>query len=163
GLIHAHLILWIGDILYLYGFCGMIVYLFRNVRPAYLVLGVPLVAAVDFTAGTLLYQDIRAKRIAFVEARDAASEGKTLTAAQNEALAQWREIEKTLIPNREDVKENTRKMKSGYATVAGYLRPLAFEIETKLMPIIIWDSLALMLLGLALYRWGFLTGNWADR
>ena len=30
GVIHAHLILWIGDILYLYGFCGMIVYLFRK-------------------------------------------------------------------------------------------------------------------------------------
>src|SRR5262249_44087413 len=51
GLIHAHLILWIGDILYLYGFCGMLVYLFRNVRPAYLVLGVPPLALGDFTAG----------------------------------------------------------------------------------------------------------------
>src|SRR6185436_15686578 len=40
GLVHAHLILWIGDILYRYGFCGMLVYLFRNVKPAYLVLGV---------------------------------------------------------------------------------------------------------------------------
>jgi uncharacterized protein len=163
GLIHAHLILWIGDILYLYGFCGMIVYLFRNVKSAYLVLGVPLVAAVDFTAGTLLYREIRARRIAYVEASNAASEGKTLTAAQDRSLSQWREIEKTLIPNREDVKANTRKMKSDYATVAGYLRPLAFEIETKLMPVIIWDSLALMLLGLALYRWGFLSGNWANR
>src|ERR1700733_8028474 len=36
GLIHAHLILWIGDILYLYGLCGMLVYLFRNVNPRYL-------------------------------------------------------------------------------------------------------------------------------
>jgi uncharacterized protein len=163
GLIHAHLILWIGDILYLYGFCGMIVYLFRKVKPAYLVLGVPLVAVVDFSAGTLFYQEIRARRIAYVEASRAASEGKTLTAAQDRSLSRWREIEKTLIPNREDVKANTRKMKSGYATVAGYLRPLAFEIETKLLPIMIWDSLALMLLGLALYRWGFLSGNWADR
>ena len=68
GLIHAHLILWIGDILYLYGFCGMLVYLFRNVNPIYLVLGVPLVAVVDFTAGTLFYQHIRASRIAYVEA-----------------------------------------------------------------------------------------------
>src|SRR5262249_44613580 len=93
GLIHAHLILWIGDILYLYGFCGMIVYLCRNVKPAYLVLGVPLVAAVDFAAGTLFYQEIRARRIAYVEARHAASEGKTLTAAQDESLARWREIE----------------------------------------------------------------------
>src|SRR5262245_64012462 len=53
GLIHAHLILWIGDILYLYGFCGMLVYLFRKVKPAYLVLGVSIVAVVDFTAAAL--------------------------------------------------------------------------------------------------------------
>jgi uncharacterized protein len=31
------------------------------------------------------------------------------------------------------------------------------------LPIIIWDSLALMLLGLALYRWGFLSGQWSNR
>src|SRR6516165_9923846 len=90
GLIHAHLILWIGDILYLYGFCGMLVYLFRNVKPAYLVLGVPLVAVVDFTAGTLFYQQIRAARIAYVEAALVASEGQALTASQTEALAHWR-------------------------------------------------------------------------
>jgi uncharacterized protein len=163
GLIHAHLVLWIGDILFLYGFCGMLVYLFRNVKPAYLVLGVPLVAVVDFTAGTLYYQHIRSARVAYVEASKAAFEGQALTATQTEALARWRDLEKTLIPNREDAKENTRKMKSDYATVGGYLRPLAFKFETLFMPIIIWDSLALMLLGLALYRWGFLSGNWANR
>ena len=84
GLIHAHLILWIGDILYLYGFCGMLVYLFRNVKPAFLVLAVPLVAVVDFTAGTLFYQGLRTNRIAYVEASKAASEGQALTAAQTE-------------------------------------------------------------------------------
>src|SRR5215471_2334018 len=90
GLIHAHLILWVGDILYLYGFCGMLVYLFRKVKPIYLVLGVPLVAVVDFTAGTLFYQHLRDRRIAYVEARAAAAENKPLTEAQNDALAQWR-------------------------------------------------------------------------
>src|SRR5271166_1628287 len=163
GLIHAHLILWIGDILYLYGFCGMLVYLCRKVKPIYLVLGVPLVAVFDFTAGTLFYQLIRDKRIAYVEASTFAAENKPLTQAQNDALAQWRELEKTLIPNREDAKDNTRKMKSDYATVASYLRPLAWKIETIFMPIAIWDSLALMLLGLALYQWGFLSGQWSNR
>src|SRR5271166_1937921 len=163
GLIHAHLILWIGDILYLYGFCGMLVYLFRNVKPAYLVLAVPFVAVVDFTAGTLFYRDVRTARIVYVDANKAASEGQPLTAAQTDALSRWRDIEKTLMPNRADAKENSRKMKSDYATVAGHLRPLAFKIQTLFMPIIMWDSLALMLLGLALYRWGFLSGNWAIR
>jgi len=31
------------------------------------------------------------------------------------------------------------------------------------LPIEIWDSLALMLLGLALYQWGFLSGQWLSR
>ena len=163
GLIHAHLILWIGDILYLYGFCGMLVYLCRKVKPIYLVLGVPLVAVFDFTAGTLFYQHIRDKRIAYVEASAVAAENKPLTETQKDALAQWRELEKTLIPNREDAQENTRKMKSDYATVASHLRPLAWKIETIILPIEIWDSLALMLLGLALYRWGFLSGQWSNR
>jgi uncharacterized protein len=163
GLIHAHLILWIGDILYLYGFCGMIVYLLRKVNPIYLAMSVPIVATVDFTAGTLFYQHIRSQRIAYVEATGAAAEGKQLTDVQEKALAEWREVEKTLIPNREDVKANTLKMKSDYSTVAGYLRPLSFQIQTIFMPIIIWDSLALMMLGVALYRWGFFSGEWTDK
>ena len=85
GLIHAHLILWIGDILYLYGFCGMLVYLCRKVKPFYLVLGVPLVAVLDFTAGTLFYQHLRDKRIAYVEASAVAAENKPLTDAQKGA------------------------------------------------------------------------------
>jgi uncharacterized protein len=163
GLIHAHLLLWIGDILYLYGVCGMLVYPLRKVKPIYLVMCVPLVAVFDFTAGTLFYQHVRAERIAYVEASAAAARNEPLTEAQKDALRRWRDLEKTLIPNREDARENTEKMKSDYATVASHLRPLAWKIETIFLPIIIWDSLALMLLGVALYRWGFLTGQWSNR
>lgn len=163
GLIHAHLILWIGEILYLYAVCGMILYLFRNVPPKYLVWAVPIVAVVSFVAGTIQYQDIREKRIAYSEATKAKSENKTLTAVQNKALTEWREIEKTMIPNREDAKANTLKMKSDYSTVASHLRPIAFDIETKYLPFEVWDSLALMLLGLALFKWGFLTGSWSNK
>lgn len=163
GLIHAHLVLWIGDILYLYGICGMIVFLFRKVKPIYLVLGVPLVAIVDFTAGTLFYQNIRTQRIAYVEANEAAKANQPLTEAQQQALKNWRELEKTFIPNREDAKGNTLKMKSDYVTVAGYLRPLAWEFQTKLLIIEVWDSIALMLLGIALYKWGFLSGQWTNQ
>jgi uncharacterized protein len=163
GLIHAHLILWIGDILYLYGLCGMVVYLFRNVRPVYLAMGVPLVAAFDFGTGTLFYQHIRGQRLAYVEARAAESEHRPLTEAQKEAIAQWRELEISFLPNREDAVENTRKMKSDYATVGEHLRKLAIKMQTIFLPIMIWDSIALMLLGIALYRWGFLTGDWSTR
>ena len=163
GLLHAHLLLWLGDILYLYGICGMLVYLFRNVNPRYLVLGVPLVAIMDFTSNTLFYRQIREARIGYVAAKQAETEGRPLTDTQTAALAAWREIELSIIPNRDDVTENTRKMKSDYATVASHIRPMAFRFETTFLPIMVWDSVALMLLGLALYRWGFLTGSWTDR
>lgn len=162
GLIHAHLVLWIGDILYLYAVCGMIVCLFRNINPKYLVLAIPLVAIIDFGLGTYFYQGIREKRLDYVEAKKAESENKTLTAEQSKALVTWREVEKTMIPNRQDAKENTQKMKSDYSAVASYLRPMAFDGQTKYLFFGIWDSIALMLLGFALYKWGFLTGNWSN-
>jgi uncharacterized protein len=163
GLIHAHLILWIGDILYLYGICGMLVYLCRKIKPRYLVMAVPLVALFDFTAGTLFYRYYRDIRINYVEATAAAAANKPLTETQKEAISQWQELEKTFIPNREEAKENTRKMKSDYSTVAGHIRPLALKIQTVFVLLEIWDSLALMLLGMALYQWGFLTGQWSNR
>lgn len=163
GLVHAHLILWVGDILYLYGVCGMILYLFRNMNPKYLVLIVVLMAVTDFAANTVLYRIVRDKRIAYVEAIHAQTDGKSLTEEQEKALADWRGLEKSFIPNREDAEENTRKMKSDYAAVASYVRPLAFKLQTMFLPLMVWDSLALMLLGLALYRWGFLSGAWANR
>jgi uncharacterized protein len=163
GLAHAHLVLWMGDILYLYGVCGMLVYLFRNANPKYLILCVPLAAAFDFASNTLLYQYIRGHRVAYVEARAAEAEGKALSDAQTKAIAEWRELEKAMIPSREDAAENTRKMKSDYGTVAGRVRELAVIMQTLAVPVIIWDSLALMLLGVALYKWGFLTGRWSRR
>ena len=162
GLIHAHLILWIGDILYLYGVCGMILYLFRNVKPKYLIMGIPLVAIMDFVGSTIFYKNIRGKRLDYVKATKAQSAGVALSEAQTLALSDWREVEKSMIPNREDAKENTQKMKSDYSTVAAYLRPLAFDGQTKYLLYSIWDSLALMLLGLALFKWGFITGTWSN-
>jgi uncharacterized protein len=163
GLMHAHLILWVGDILYLYGVCGMILYLFRNMNPRYLVLIVFLMAMTDFAANTGLYQWARAKRIAYVEAKNTETAGQTLSEEQEKAIEEWRDLEKSFIPNRADAEENTRKMKSDYAAVASYIRPLAFKLETMILPFEVWDSLALMLLGLALHKWGFLSGNWANR
>ena len=38
---------------------------------------------------------------------------------------------------------------------------LPFVLEN--LPFEVWDSLALMLLGLALFKWGFLTGSWSKK
>ncbi len=162
GLIDSHLLLWLGDILFLYGVCGMIVFLFRKAKPLYLSLGVPLVAIIGFVTGTLFMMDVKEKRLAYNEATVAKEQGKTLSAGQKKALDKWREIEVDLIPNKKDAEENTRLMKGSYADVAGYVRPRALDFQTKYLLYTLWDPIALILLGIALYKWGYFT-TWTNR
>ena len=54
-------------------------------------------------------------------------------------------------------------MKSDYATVASYVRPLAFKMQTMFLPIIIWDSLALMLLGWPCIAGASCRAQWSNR
>jgi uncharacterized protein len=160
GLIHAHVLLWMGDILYLYGICGVLVYLLRNLPPRWLLVAVPLVAVLDFSGNQAFYVNIRAKRLAYVEAVAVKARGGVPTVTQASALAAWHELERTLIPDRAQGLEITRKMLGHYADVASRVRPLAWKSETQFLLLDIPDSVALMLLGLSLLRLGFLSGTW---
>src|SRR5688572_14686143 len=161
GLAHAHLLLWMGDILYFYGLIGMIAFLLRRVAPRWLALGVPLVAVIGFVASTLFYQNIRQKRLAWREAVTAQAAGRPLSAAQDSALVAWREVEKEFLPNDAERSEHTALMKGSYGQVASFVRDKAADGEFKYLLFSIPDMLALMLLGIALYRWGFLTLEWS--
>ncbi len=163
GLIHSHILLWAGEILYYYGVIGMLAFLFRKMKPMYLVMAIPLVAIIEFVASTKFNQDIREKRLAYNEAIAAQKENKTLMDAQTLALKDWRQIEIDLIPNKEDLADHTRIMKSDYPTVAKYIRKISWDGQTKYLIYGIWDPLALMLLGIALFKWGFLTMEWSRK
>lgn len=163
GLIDAHVLLWFGDILYYYGIIGMIAFWFRRMKPVYLALGVPLVAIIGFALNTIFYQGVRDKRLAFLAVQAAQKEGKPLTKTQQQALVDWREAQKQFFPNKAEAAEHTRLVKSGYAGAAKRFRKDTWEGQTKYLIFGIWDPLALMLLGMALYKWGFFTGQWPRR
>jgi uncharacterized protein len=163
GLVHAHLLLWLGDILYFYGLVGMLAFLLRKVAPKWLALGVPLVAVVGFVANTLFYQNLREKRLAWRDAVTAQAAGTPLTPRQDSALVAWRAVEKEFIPNQAEIAQHTALMKGSYGQVASYVREKAADGQFKYLAFAIWDMLALMVLGIALYRWGFLTLQWSNR
>ena len=163
GLIHAHLVLWFGDILYFYGLVGMLAFLFRKMRPRWLAMGVPIVAIIGFTAGSLFYHNIRAKRLAWREAVTAQAAGRALTPAQDSALVAWRQVEKNMIPNETEIAQQTALMRGSYGQVASVVRKKAAEGEFNFLLLSIWDMLGLMMLGIALFRWGFLTLEWSNR
>ncbi|QKZ13499.1 DUF418 domain-containing protein [Spirosoma sp. KUDC1026] len=164
GLIDSHVLLWMGDILYYYGVIGMIAFWFRRMKPVYLALGVPLVAIVGFALNTMFYQSIREKRLAFLAAQKTQQQGQTLTQNQQQAIKTWKEAEKEFFPNKAEIAEHTRKMKSpDYFTVASRYQKEVWDAQTKYLVFQLWDPLALMLLGMALYQWGFVTGQWPRR
>jgi uncharacterized protein len=162
GLAHAHLLLWMGDILYFYGLIGMLAFLFRKMKPAYLAIGVPLVAIISFVSGTLFMQSIRAKYLDYKEVQALVETGAEIGEKEEAALAAWKEVQKEMLPNKEEVKEKTLLIKGSYAQVAEVVRKKAFESQTKYLIFNVWDMLALMLLGMALYKWGFFTLQWSQ-
>ncbi|QJD80626.1 DUF418 domain-containing protein [Spirosoma rhododendri] len=161
GLIDSHVLLWMGDILYYYGIIGMIAFWFRRMKPLYLALSVPLVAVVGFALITVqFHQDIRNKRLAFLSAENAQQRGQILTASQQQAITTWQEAKKQFFPDKAEAAEHTRLMKSpNYFTVASRYRQEVLNYQTNYLLPYIPDPLALMLLGMALYKWGFVTGQ----
>ncbi|TVT38401.1 DUF418 domain-containing protein [Hymenobacter setariae] len=162
GLLQAHLLLWMGDILYFYGIGGMLAFLFRKLPARYLALGVPLVAIIGFVSDTLFFQHIRATRFAYKAAQEVQHQRQPLSAAQQQAIANWQDMEKEFLPNQAEIAAHTRQMKSGYHEVAQRVRHESWLGESKYLVFTIPDVLALMLLGIALFKWGFFTGQWSQ-
>ncbi len=163
GLIHAHLLLWAGDILYYYGIIGMLGFFFRNMKAKYLVWAIPIVAIIGFVGGALFYQNVRATRLTYNEAIARQKQNKMLTTEQKNAIVDWKAIEKEFLPNKVEIAAHTASMKGSYSDVAKYIRPLTWDGQTKYLIYSIGDVLALIMLGMALYKWKFLTLGWTTK
>ncbi|MEJ7560781.1 MAG: DUF418 domain-containing protein [Pedobacter sp.] len=163
GLIHAHVLLFRGDILYSYGLIGMLAFLFRNLKAKYLVWGVPIVAVIGFVTNTMFFQRMRHARLEYNTGVALKKQHKPLSADQKAAVVNWQEMEKEFLPNETLVNEHTALMKGNYSSVASYIRPLSWDSQTKYLPNSIGDILALMMLGMALYKWNFFSGGWTTK
>ncbi len=151
GLAHFYFI-WFGDILFLYAMIGMIAYLFVRKPPRSLLIW----AASLF----LLNAAMMAASSAYFRSADAEAHATDATPAEirewNKAVA-WgtQSDEKTardIAIHRSSAGERANHM-LGERTFEPFGSLLFFGPET----------LALMLLGMAAYKSGYLTGDWSDR
>lgn len=158
GLIHGYLLLWVGEILYQYALMGFLVYSFRSMAPKKLI----GTAIILFTIGTVWnYVDYKGaeKWVAGVEeAKLFESEGKELTKELKEAKESWEKMQEKRSPDA--IEEYNEQMHKGYFQVVAHLAPTNFEFDT-VWPYRndVWDVLSMMLIGIALFRWGVLTGE----
>ena len=136
GLIHAHLI-WFGDILVGYALCGFFVYLFRNRKPVtMLILGL-----LFFSVHPLLYA-LTDYSLAFMTPADLA------------------EIKTGWAPFPELIREEIAAFTGSLSEQIRANSAAALEMETLVfMLLFVWRITGLMLIGMALYRWGVLSAG----
>ncbi len=140
GLIHAY-IFWDGDILVAYSICGVVMFLFRKVRPSrLLVVGLVFLAV---GSGLMLMAGLSAPQ--WPE--------KDLT----EFNTQW-------LPDQEALDHTLADMRGGWESEIRHRAPEVLQIHTFFIPFsMFWRAGGCMLLGMALFKWGWLQGRRGKR
>ncbi len=140
GLLHAYL-LWYGDILFTYGVCGLFVYLFRKFKAKWLFTFGLLAISVH----TLIYLSLNS----------------TVPYMPNESL---QELKAYREPSPVAIQAETQIYQSGWLTQMVHRIPSAIFFQTVIFLIWTgWRAGGLMLVGMALYKWGVLTGKLSSK
>lgn len=151
GMVHAYLI-WAGDILVLYALCGALVFgAWRWRARVLLAIGV-LLLAYRLVDGLTAYHAIDAMR--------AAAERPAATPAD---AAPWHTFQRTAAPPRATIARDLGAYRGGYADALAVRVPAAVFAQTVVTVAVLPDTLALMLIGMALFRLGFFSGGWSRR
>lgn len=101
--------------------------------------------------------------MAYLEAEEVEKKGIPLTNEQINVKEEWQKKEKDFYPDQVEIAKNIEMMRSGYWTVAQKLRPLIITLQTNHAPFLMVDLLEFMLLGMALFKWGFFSGHLQKR
>ncbi|HEX6661831.1 MAG TPA: DUF418 domain-containing protein [Sphingomicrobium sp.] len=165
GVLDMTLLLWPGDILNIYAIAGLIVLPFATARPRMLVIGALIAIAGVSTymaAHQLPKRDIIAQGPA-LEAQAAA--GQALSSDDKKKVESWREMRSGQLAKPEEIASERSIRLSGYPDNLRYLSKLSWEWLMDWKDDLRWvfDAVAFMLVGMLLYRLGWIQGQASSR
>ena len=166
GLINAFVFLWPGDILYPYALTGLLIFPFRILSPNKLL----IVALIVLAIPTYLYTSkLYDRKEVIVKGRAAeAMEAKKqpLNDAQKEMLGKWSDFKKNgtkdSLPAR-FAEEEKKIVHKSYAELFKYYKDVNVNIQTTGFYYGFWDMLIFFLIGMALFKNGFIIGSLSTR
>lgn len=152
GLIHYYLV-WSGDILILYAICGMIIYMFHHNSARWLRAGAMLTIAINFLVWAIF-------ALSFIHAKTAAGQPEATAAA----IRSYQDMLVALgEPGSWAISQELQAYAGSYADILAF-RTGPSNIYGPLTMTMLYgfETIGLMMLGMSLYRNGFLTGEWTS-
>ena len=171
GLIDVYIVLWNGDILLEYAACGLMLYPFRKLKPKYLVLIAVIMLAIVSWVSNMDFSEVKASRETYLATEQLVKENKKLTEEQQEERDAWINTTKSIYPfSKETMKKvskyienDIRKRQAGYTDTFLRQAPENFEEEYMAFLSPVWETLATMLLGMALFKIGFFSNKYSRK
>ncbi|HEX6333423.1 MAG TPA: DUF418 domain-containing protein [Flavisolibacter sp.] len=166
GMFNAYILLWPGDILYAYAICGLFLYPFKDMKAKHLfmfALLFLLVMTVKSTYQMWKMDRLRAKgeyALALEKAK------QKLTPEQEASKGAWMGFqEKTKKENvLKEAEGFTKQMQGNYFTILSFASGWSAKLQSsKLYHSFFLDNMIMIFLGMALFRWGVLTGKRSRR
>ncbi len=153
GLFNAYALLWVGDILFIYGVAGLLLFLFRGLSARALLfwaIGVLLFTTLIHVG---VHYTLRYLGEAVAEAQ-ALAPGVEMSEQQREAVQTWDAMLADQGLSEAGQAEEIEARRSGYLDNFVFSAGLTIYLQTVgLLVLGLWDALGMMLLGMALMKW----------
>ncbi|MGH8175885.1 MAG: DUF418 domain-containing protein [Steroidobacter sp.] len=164
GLFNGYLLLWDGDILFYYGVTGLLLFVFRSMPARRLIVCAVAALALQSLVTTFEWTGYREIRDAAQSAQAAQMTGQALSTEQQEAVEVLNSIEGDFKPSRATQEDMIASMQESYRSAFGVISQRTWHTQTDFFfRHGLLDSLGMMLLGMALFRLGVLTGAASTR
>lgn len=168
GLLDIFALLWIGDILHIYALCALALFPFRKLKVKWLItLGLSL-AALQLVVGALEYVSRSDLQQTHQIAAEKQAKGQQLTKDEAEAVKQWNKkvdaIAKGDPVTQKLDKDETKARAGSLGDYAGFMiSTFLFIVGKGAMLFGVLEAFATMLLGIALWKLGFIQGKRTTR
>jgi uncharacterized protein len=163
GIIHAYL-LWMGDILYPYALCGLLLYPFRKIRARrLLIIGSVLLVftSASYIGKGFMEREMITKGLAALEAEKA---GKQLTPEQQDAKIDYERWRKFARPSAEELKKDVAEWHgSPLSVIKARAKLLGFFHGMPYYHPMNWDIWSMMFLGMGLFKLGVLSAELSSK
>lgn len=159
GLINGYVLLWSGDVLFYYGIAGLVLFVFRNLSPRRLLILATAFMLMQTLISVSEWQDFHQTQALAQAANLRLATGQPLIDGDQEAIDAFAALQAEYRPARENLQAYVDKVRESYSSAFAVLRG-----DTWFMQSVyffrhgIIECFGMMLLGMALLKWGVLSG-----